>query len=495
MNRLIYTTLVLAAAPLLAQPGRSGEWMNAGNDAQRSSWVRADGKISAASIQKGGFQLVWKMKFDAAPTQPVLLDRIIGYKGFKTLAFVGTASDKVFTVDTDLARLEWTQQLPSAPAKPSKSGCAAGITSALARPTTPGFGNPNMMGGFGGRGGPAKSSVGDPDQGATTLALRPPQRNFPIPGPAKETPGASSARPRPNRPQIADGPFSRGITPVYAIASDGNLHIINVQNGAAVGEQYKFLPANSNPSGLLVIQNVAYASTDGTCGEGGVWAVDTNSAEAHGWSSKTGVAGIAMGPDGTVYAATRGGELAALEPVTLKEKTVARVSGAEFVSSPILFEQSGKAMLAAASKDGRVFLADASSLDAASPAPAKVAGPLATWQDAAGTRWLLTTGPASVTAWKVLNNTVEQAWTSRELRTPLAPVIINGVVFTGSAGTKSSPAVVYALDAATGKELWNSGKSAVSFATNTSALSAGGGQVYLATQDGTLHAFGFPMEH
>jgi hypothetical protein len=468
--------------------------MTSGNDAQRSSWVRADGKISVAAMQKPGFQFLWKMKFDSAPTQPVLMERIIGYKGFKTLAFVGTASDKVFTVDTDLARLEWRQQLPSAPAKPSKAGCAAGITSALARSTVSTFGNPNMMGGFGGRGGPAKSAVGEPDAGAVTLALRPPQRSFPLPAPAKETPGGSAARPRPNRPQIADGPFSRGITPVYAIASDGNLHIINVQDGSAVGDTYKFLPANSSPSGLLVVQNVAYASTDGNCGDSRVWAVDTNSAEVGSWTSKSAVSGIAMGPDGTVYAATRAGELAALEPVTLKEKAVARVTGAEFVSSPILFEQNGKAMLAAASKDGRVFLADASSLDSASGSPAKAGGALATWQDSKGTRWLLSTGAASITAWKVSNGGLEQAWTSRELRNPLAPIIINGVVFTGSAGTKASPAVVYALDGSTGKELWNSGKSIVSFVTNPAALSAGGGQVYLATQDGTLHAFGFPME-
>ena len=50
-RRTINTTLagaLLAAAPLLAQPGRSGDWMTSGNDAQRSSWVRADGKISVA---------------------------------------------------------------------------------------------------------------------------------------------------------------------------------------------------------------------------------------------------------------------------------------------------------------------------------------------------------------------------------------------------------------------------------------------------------------
>ena len=59
---------------------------------------------------------------------------------------------------------------------------------------------------------------------------------------------------------------------------------------------------------------------------------------------------------------------------------------------------------------------------------------------------------------------------------------------------RSSPAVLYALDAATGKELWNSGKTIASF-VHGGVLSGGGSQVYLGTYDGTLHAFGFPIEH
>ena len=55
------------------------------------------------------------------------------------------------------------------------------------------------------------------------------------------------------------------------------------------------------------------------------------------------------------------------------------------------------------------------------------------------------------------------------------------------------PAVLYALDAATGAELWNSGTTINSFAR--AGLSAGAGQVYVVTYDNTLYAFGIPMEH
>ena len=58
---------------------------------------------------------------------------------------------------------------------------------------------------------------------------------------------------------------------------------------------------------------------------------------------------------------------------------------------------------------------------------------------------------------------------------------------------RSTPAVLYALDAATGKDLWSSGTTMTSFAR--AGLSAGGGQVYVVTFDNTLYAFGIPMEH
>ena len=79
----------------------------------------------------------------------------------------------------------------------------------------------------------------------------------------------------------------------------------------------------------------------------------------------------------------------------------------------------------------------------------------------------------------------------------LVPAEKSGVVFTVSSGEfraqPSSPAVLYALDATTGKELWNSGTAMTSSARG--GLSGGGGQVYVGTNDGTLYAFGFPMEH
>jgi outer membrane protein assembly factor BamB len=89
------------------------------------------------------------------------------------------------------------------------------------------------------------------------------------------------------------------------------------------------------------------------------------------------------------------------------------------------------------------------------------------------------------------------------------PTIVNGVVFAVSSGEyrggdrqmtaqqraqRSKPAVLYALDAATGKELWSSGTTIASFVRGVGP-SAGDGQVYVVTYDGTVYAFGIPLEH
>ena len=85
---------------------------------------------------------------------------------------------------------------------------------------------------------------------------------------------------------------------------------------------------------------------------------------------------------------------------------------------------------------------------------------------------------------------------------------MNGVVFAVSSGEyrgtgttltaaqraqRSSPAVLYALDGATGAQLWSSRTTITSFARG--GLSAAAGQVYLVTYDNHLYAFGIPMEH
>src|SRR5580704_9946832 len=78
-----------------AQGGRGSDWMTAGGDAQRSSSIRTDPKISVNRIQKPGFQVVWKIKLNSEPTVATTLDRYIGYRGFRSFALTGSKSGDI----------------------------------------------------------------------------------------------------------------------------------------------------------------------------------------------------------------------------------------------------------------------------------------------------------------------------------------------------------------------------------------------------------------
>ena len=67
------------------------------------------------------------------------------------------------------------------------------------------------------------------------------------------------------------------------------------------------------------------------------------------------------------------------------------------------------------------------------------------------------------------------------------PLIYNGVMYVTSQNK------TVAIDALTGKDLWNSGKSIAS--TIRAGISAGDGKLFATSADGTLYTFGFFMEH
>ncbi len=533
--------------------GRVGsEWMTNNGDAQRSSWIRTDPKISIESMQKPGFQFLWKLKLNNDPRQlnsltpPPLLDLLIGYRGFRSLAFVGGSSDKVFVIDTDLGRMEWEKQLASgSPSSGRPVACPGGMTAGITRPTIA-YIPPVPSGSGRGRGTPARSAVGEAGQGAVTLALlaappTPPQpRPQPRPGPPPPAPPGSNL--------FGSGPFL-----IYALSGDGMLHTMHLSNGADQQPPIKFLPPNANAHGLIIIDQVAYVVTTGGCDgtPNGVWALDLRTKEVTTWeASVVGLGGPAFGPDGTLYVTTGGSpqhsfSLVALSPRTLQVKDWYKAGNEGFSSSPVIFEYKGKILIAATTEDGIVHLLDSTSLGGAnhrSPLdrkPFQVKASfiphcaLASWEGPDGTRWILAPidgppapdagftaagGPVTrgaILTWKIADKdgapVLETGWVSRDLVSPVPPTIINGVVFAVSGGEfrtnghedsisatvrvkRSSPAVLYALDARTGKELWNSGTTIKSFVRG-SALSGGGGQFYLGTHDGTLYAFGFPMEH
>jgi len=294
-----------------------------------------------------------------------------------------------------------------------------------------------------------------------------------------------------------------------------------VQNGADNMPPTLFVPPNTHTTGLIIgmmpeAGAIAYTATINDCGSqpDGVWAMElggdkkTVTAFQPKGATIAGGAGPSLGRDGTVYITTTAGQSAlsnaviALEPKTLKLKSAATVTGADFTSSPLVFQWKDKDVVLAAGKGG-LFLFDSTALSSGpiATAPASAAGKfsasaMASWQDAQSMRWVAVPSARGIVTFKIGEENgkpaFQRAWASRDIAAPLAPVVVNGVLFTASSGTRALPSVLYALDAATGKDLWNSGRTISSSVRG--GLSAGGGNVYVPGADSTLYAFGFAIE-
>ena len=338
---------------------------------------------------------------------------------------------------------------------------------------------------------------------------------------------------------------------VFAISSGGMVHLMNPQVGTDQVPPVKFLPPNAKVVGSILVDNVLYAATTGKCGgaANGVWAVDLVGADKAISTFDTKGAGVAgavaptFGTDGNVYVATSGGEspianaVVSLEARTLDQRDWF-TAASPFTSAPVIFQYKGRDLIVAANKDGRLYVLDSGSLGGAdhktplhrtsafTTAAPDVSG-LASWVDAGGTRWVTATtaGPVAADAKFAMGNgasaagalvaftvvdsgdapTLQPQWVSAEIRGALTPAVINGVVFAvasgdpgGTAGPRAGRAtptasVLYALDGATGRQLWTSGNTITS-AVRSAGPSGGDSQVYVAAEDGMLYAFGMPAE-
>ena len=546
------------ASSLLHAQGRGGvEWTTGGYDAQRTASIKSDPRISVQTMQKpgefGAFKFLWKLKLEYEPkaatalTQPILLDRIIGFRGFKSIAFVGTQSETVHAIDIDLGVPLWKYHINYSASPPPMlnvtNDCPGGLVAPLSRPTAIAPAVADGRGGGFGRGGRSGGGVGEPGKGAITLATAGQQRGGGAGapgGPAGRAgaPGAapgSAAAAAGNTPGglppgargagggggFGGGPFVPGNDAAYVVGSDGFLHALNVQNGVDLMPPTLFLPANTRAAGLLIANApdggaVAYAATTHGCGSqpDGVWAMQLGSEKKDvvAFQPKdaniAGSAGFTLGRDGTVYLTTSNGsspmsnQLIALESKTLKQKASATVAGADFSSSPLVFALKDKDIIAATGS-GKLYLFDSAALPSGPIATAAVAGTekfdpgaLASWEDAQNARWIAVPSSRGIVTYKVAEDggklALQPGWTSHDIASPLPPVVVNGVLFAASSGTKAAPAVLYAIDASNGKDLWNSMRTITTSVRG--GLSAGQGNVYVPGADSTLYAFGFAIE-
>lgn len=218
-------------------------------------------------------------------------------------------------------------------------------------------------------------------------------------------------------------------------------------------------------------------------------------------------------------------------------------------NTPTVFNFKGRELMAASGKECRVYLLDPKNAggsdhheplyktplicnEAVDFQNAGSWGALSSWEDPSGTRWVIVPfwGPAhskfkfpitntpetkegGEAAFKVVDKggkpELEPVWVSRDMHRGEPPVIANGMIFAYGSGentqqawadiglnfdstiraSKGERAIIYVLDAMTGKELWTSGDSIAGF-NHFSALTVANGKLYLGTYDGNLYCFG-----
>jgi len=463
--------LIIFASLAQAQFGRGGgDWMTVGGDAQRTAAVRTDAHISVAAVEGGVMQPLWKIKLAGVPTPPVVASRLITYKGFKDLLYVATSADTVASIDHTVGKVFWETHLPYdsllVPVKNGTATCPAGMTAAvsLAAPLTP----PGPPAPRGGRGPGGPPGMAGPGRGGNM------------------NPATVPTLPRPRRTPGA----------VYALSSDGLIHVLNQHTGQDIVPAARFIRGNAKAHDVIQVGNVVYAVTSDNCGAApnGVWAINLETNGVNEWKTgEASVLGLAFLADGTVIATTTKG-LAALEAKTLKVK---QQFDAEWASTPMVIKVADKEYVVASNIHGHVFLLDPTSMQLVVNVAgngATIGSSFASWEEAESkTRWIVAVKNNAVVSFKVVEKDgkleLDQAWASKEMVSPAAPIVVNGVVFALSSGSRSASAVLYALDGMTGKELWSSGKAIAGY--STSAISSGQSKVYVGTHDGTLYAFGY----
>jgi outer membrane protein assembly factor BamB len=513
MNRVLFSILLCGGA-------YAADWPTFGGDAQRTGWARDEDSLGKDNVKS--LTLLWKYATGNQPkelnglTAPVVAERVFTPRGVRDIVVVAGASDNLYAIDGERGTLLW-----------SKTFQTEGVSKQ----------KPHWL-----------------------------------------CPNALNAT-----PMIQKGGVGRGDSAVYAIASDGKLHTLNLLNGEDVKPVMQFVPPFSKNWSLNLVNGVLYTAVSQGCNgaKSGVYAMDLKDEKrpVRFWMSAAsgggvwGRAGVAVDPNGLVLGETGDGPYDAaagkltdtifgLSQTDLKVMDYYTPANRDFITkkdldmgntTPVIFPYEKWTLAAGAGKEGLIYLLDTKSLGGESHRKPLYRSPLytnedvdfagrgfwgafATCEDGKGTRWLFAPawGPVhpkappfpvthgdnangSIMAFKVATKdgapVLAPAWISRDLDVPEPPIVANGIVFAVSNGenvrqldsgghllsskdridTAHGIAVLYAFDAETGQELYNSGKSMTGW-THFSGLAIAGGRVFVSTFDGTVYGFGLKQE-
>lgn len=501
-----------------AQGGKVADWLTDGGDVERTGWQKNETILSTTSVKN--MKLLWKTRLDNEARQmhnllPVLIaGRVTTDKGPKEIVLVTGVTDNLYALDAANGELIWKHRFQT-DWNPPVGGRGAGILCPGGITATPVIGPADAPGKYIIYAAAWDGTLRRLDL-ATGKEIKPPAKFMP-----------------PNGKPYALNLRNNVIYVHTAQGCGGNPNMVYIYD-LATDKVGSWGPAGGG----------MWGRTGGAIDSKGVMYTGTGDGP---WNPENGVYGngiIGVAQDPVTKAAKLVDYFAPKNAEWLFKRDL------DMQVSCAIFKYKGKELMVDSGKEGVMYLMDTESIggdDHRTPlyttplycneevnfASAGVWGSLASWEDAKGARWVLTPfwGPkhskfkapiehgivkkGAILAFKVQDKAgkywLEPAWISRDMDRAEPPVIANGVIFAYGSGEDtdqarfdiglaynhdakyriagSHKAVLYALDAQTGKELWNSGDQIASW-SHWGGLSVANGKVYINTFDGYQYCFG-----
>jgi outer membrane protein assembly factor BamB len=515
MQKLRYLTLSAFACWFMS----GADWLTDGGNPQRTAWQQDEHILTKENVKD--MQILWKIKLDNQPKEmhslfaPLIVDNVRTSDGPKQIVIEAGISDNIYAIDAVTGKLLWQKHFEYPPISEGR-GLRAGD------PLCPG-------------GQTATPVIGPPTPSGTRVAY------------------AMAGNGQVHTLNVANGeemaaPFKLGF-------GNGKNYALNLWDGVLFTTTSQGCNGNPNQMWAVKIDDPEHKLMTVSPKSGGLWgrtgaAIDSNGVA---WAptgdgryeKETQTYG-----NGLIGAKVEGDQLKIEDYFIPSNWSWLQKRDLDFQVTPAIFNYKGRELMATGSKECRVYLLDVKNAggdDHQTPldrtplicneevnfASAGIWGSMASWVDSNGTRWVLTPfwgpvhpkfkvpvsyGPVkygAVVAFKVEEKDgkfqLTPAWMSRDMNRAEPPVIANGVVYAYGNGENteqaypeigladlsplriknSTHAVLYALDAETGRELYSSGDQITSFA-HFAGLSIANGHVYLGTFDSILYCFGLP---
>ncbi len=501
---------------MAAGPARGADWLTDGGDTRRNNWQKDETTLTKANIHD--MKLLWQRKLDNQPRQmhsllePLVIGRVSTKNGPKEMVIQAGVSDNVFALDAKTGELIWkhhfesTYQDPPGGRGPSIL-CPGGMTANVT--VGPGKAPGDYIvyaASWDGRLHKLNAADGVP--------LGPPEKFMP-----------------PNGKPYALNLVNNVIYTHTAQGCGGNPNMAYTYD-LATNKVGSWGPAGGGMwgrSGPAVSKELVMYTGTGD----GRWDPEIG---LYG----NGIIGVKQNPE------TKSLELVDYYGPTNAEWLWKR--DLDMQVTPAIFDYKGREYMIDASKECRIYLMDTESIggdDHRTPvyrtpllcneivdfAEAGIWGSMATWEDSDGTRWILSPfwGPkhskfkapieygdvrkGAIAAFKLesVDGKLQlvPAWISRDMNQAEPPIIANGMIFAYGSGENTSQAypdvgldfrvsrrvplsthaVLYVLDAQTGKELWSSGNQIPKW-NHFSGIALANGHVYINTFEGIVYCFG-----